>query len=99
MRVIYKCDKQIDGKMYSITAYIQNGEFWLKAEAEGGSISNYMHMEMGDYKRLEKFYLPNGIESLLDHIKIGEVIELKGIDEESRGIGSREKEEKEEEFK
>lgn len=47
-------------------------------------MSNYMRMEMADYKRLEKGYLRNGVESLLDHIKIGEVIELKGLDEESR---------------
>ena len=45
-------------------------------------MSNYMHMEMSDYTKLKKTYLPNGIESLLNHIKIDKVIELKGLDEE-----------------
>jgi hypothetical protein len=41
-------------------------------------------MEEEDYKHLRKEFLPNGIISLFQYIRIGDVVEIQGLDGNTR---------------
>lgn len=78
--ILYRGVKKFDGKDYDIEASLSNGRFVFRAEEKEGDLVKYMHMEEEDYRHLRKQYLPNGIISLFQYIRIGDVIEIQGLD-------------------